>query len=289
MAIAYPEAVCIRGQMEDALTGKEIADVSPVDITKVDGDWRWGSITQGPAVFKGRLRNGVITGVDRVANTLFLNTDRGHALALGYLSGRVVFHARGEDLPKRGCLHVRFADDSHLSVVISLWGLIRALSEDERTAFVTYWYGRAIEPDSEQYTWEGFRDAVGHTKDPKLSAKKFLHAFEPSHYVSGIDAGYAIEILHRAKIHPKRKLASLSLEDQEACYLSVNRVTKEAVRKGGRYSEVDLYGRPGSFVPDVCKARLGQPCLECGTPIVKFSFEGGSSYACPECQPLQRQ
>ena len=116
--------------------------------------------------------------------------------------------------------------------------------------------------------------------------KSFLIAFEPGYYVSGVDSGYAQEILYRARIHPKRTLASLSLDEQRACYQSVSRVMKEAVRKGGRSSELDLYGRPGGFAPDVCKDTLGRPCPECGTAIVKFSFEGGLSYACPGCQRL---
>lgn len=162
MAMAYPEAVCLRKQMAEALVGKEIAGVDVLDITKVEGSWRFGSI----------------------------------------------------------------------------------------------------------------------------SVKKFLHASEPGYYLSGIDSGCAIEILHRAKIHPKRTLASLSLDEQKACYRSVNVVTKEAIRKGGRSSETDLYGRPGRFVPRACKDTLGQPCTECGTAIVKFSFEGGSCYVCPECQTI---
>jgi len=123
-------------------------------------------------------------------------------------------------------------------------------------------------------------------QDPELSVKKFLHHFGPGYYVSGIDSGYAIEILHRAKIHPKRSLVSLSLDEQRACYRSVNTVMKEAIRKGGRSSLVDLYARPGGFVPRACKDTLGKPCCECGTAIEKIKFEGGSSYVCPACQTI---
>ena len=76
------------------------------------------------------------------------------------------------------------------------------------------------------------------------------------------------------------------MDEQRACYRSVNTVTKEAIREGGRSSEVDLYGRPGGFVPRVCRDTLRQPCPECGTAIVKFSFEGGSCYVCPGCQTI---
>ena len=129
MAMAYPEAVCLREQMAEALVGKEIAEVSVFDITEVEGSWRFGSIAQSPRVFKRRLRGGVITGAESVANSVFLPTSTGYALVLGYLAGKAFYHPPGEALPKRSCLSVRFSDDSHLSVVISMWGLIRALNE----------------------------------------------------------------------------------------------------------------------------------------------------------------
>jgi len=78
--------------------------------------------------------------------------------------------------------------------------------------------------------------------------------------------------------------ASLSLNEQKACYRSVNTVAREAIRKGGRATKRDLFGQPGGFVPHVCSATLGKPCPECGTAIVKFVFEGGSCYVCPKCQ-----
>ena len=285
MAMAYPEAVCLRRQMAETLAGKKIADVSPLDITKVEGPWRFGSIDQPPSVFRDRLHGGTIAGVESIANTVFLNTSTGYALALGYLSGRVLYHAAGEKLPARRCLTVRFADDGHLSVSISLWGLIRVLDDEERAAYLAKWYGQVVEPTSAVYTWKGFRDAVSKIEDPRLSTKKFLHAFEPGHYLSGIDSGYAIEILHRARIHPKRKLASLSLPELKACYQNVNTVAEEAINEGGRCSEVDLFGHHGGFLLHVCRERSGQPCLACGAPIVKFKFEGGTCYACPACQP----
>jgi len=285
MPAAYPEAVCIQKQMVEVLTGKKIADIWVFDITEVDGNWRLGAIVQAPSVFKHGLHGGTIVGVDRVANSLFLDTDKGLGLSLGYL--QVTYHIQGEGLPERSHLRVRFTDDTHLSAVVGMWGSIRALSNEEREGYVERWYGRAIEPNSSGYTLEGFRKAADRCRDTKLSAKKFLHAFEPGYYLCGLDAGYAMEILHRAKIHPKRKLDSLSPAEQKACYLSVNRVTKEAIREGGRYGERDLYGNPGGFAPHVCRKRLGEPCLECGTPIDRLKFEGGTSYVCPRCQPLE--
>lgn len=111
-----------------------------------------------------------------------------------------------------------------------------------------------------------------------------LLAFEPGYYVSGIESGYAQEILYRARIYPKRNLVSLTLNEQKSCYRNVNTVTREALCKGSRSSEVDLCARPGGFVPHVCEDKPGQPRREGGTAIEKLIFEGGSCYVCPEGQ-----
>lgn len=286
MAMAYPEAVCLRRQMADALVGKRIEAVGVEDIASSAGDWRLGSITQPPDVFRQRLEGGEITGAESVANTVFLNASTGHALALGYISGKVLHCEPGAKVPARSCLTVRYSDQSHLAVVVSLWGLIRVLGDEERLAYVARWYGGAVEPNSGSFTLEGLQGAVAEVGDEKLSVKKFLHAFGPCYYVSGIDSGYAMEILHRAKVHPKRKVTSLTADEQEALYRSVNEVMSEATDQGGRHSEVDLHGRPGGFVPRVCKETLGRPCAQCGATIEKISFEGGACYVCPGCQVL---
>ncbi len=286
MAIGYPEAVCLCNQMQDALVGNQIVATSVEDIAKSGGSWRLGSITQEPAVFQERLQGSVVTGAQSVANSVFLTTSTGHALVVGYFSGKLLYHPPGVKPPPRACLTVRFSDDSHLTVVISLWGLVRALTEGEIPQYVAQWYGRAIEPSSAQYTWDGFRDAVNQVEEARLSVKKFLTAFEPGYYVSGIETGYAQEILYRARVHPKRRVTSLSLDEQRACYDSVNEVMAEAICQGGRYDERDLFDEPGGFVPHVCRKTLGEPCPKCGTRIEKLSFEGGACYVCPACQPL---
>jgi len=52
VAMAYPEAVCLSRQMQDALTGKRIAGLTVEDVEKHGGSWRLGSITQTPEVFE---------------------------------------------------------------------------------------------------------------------------------------------------------------------------------------------------------------------------------------------
>jgi len=58
-----------------------------------------------------------------------------------------------------------------------------------------------------------------------------------------------------------------------------------AIERGGRDTEVDLYGAPGGYTPILDRRAKGVPCPDCGTPIQKISYLGGSCYVCPGCQP----
>jgi formamidopyrimidine-DNA glycosylase len=272
--------------MSEALVGKTVEQVSVVDVTASKGSWRYGSIVQPPDVFLESLEGATILAVERVANSILLPIGTERILALGYVSGRILYHEPGKAAPPKSCLRLMFSDGSQLSVTISMWGLVRLLDRVDLQQFVAHWYGPGVEPLSDEYTWERFQAAASGVEDPRLSAKKFLHAFEPCYHVAGIDSGYAIDILHRCGTHPKRTLASLSREELQACYHAVNTVMEEAVCGGGRSDAMDLFGQRGRFVPHACKETLGTPCHECGTPIEKLKLEGGSSYFCPTCQPL---
>jgi formamidopyrimidine-DNA glycosylase len=56
--------------------------------------------------------------------------------------------------------------------------------------------------------------------------------------------------------------------------------------KGGRDTELDLFGRPGGYRTVLSKNAAGMPCPKCGTLIRKESYMGGSIYLCENCQEL---
>jgi formamidopyrimidine-DNA glycosylase len=283
----YPEVVCMRDQMREHLIGKRIERVFVEDKSKYEGTTRRALLTQSPEAFQRGLEGGVLAGVDNVCQTLFLATDTGCALSLGAIYGTIQYHPTAETLPakKRPCLQLDFADGTHLTVVVNLFGTIRVLDQAGKDAFLSDRDPHLVTPDSERFTLERFRAALAQPEIAKLSAKKLLTSRMPVYYVDGLGGGYVGEILYRAKIHPRRKLRSLTDDEQRAYYQAIVEVTADAIERGGRWNEKDLFGHPGGFVPHVCKDTLGQPCPECGAPIERFRFEGGYTYFCPGCQP----
>jgi formamidopyrimidine-DNA glycosylase len=283
----YPEIVCMRDQMRETLFGKRIEHALVVDKSEYEGTIRASLLTQSPEAFQDGLKGGALVAVDSVSQTLLLRTDVGFTLSLGAIYGAIRYHPTHETLPKkkRPCLQLDFADGTHLTVVVNLFGTIRILNEAERDAYLTGRDPRLVTPDSERFTPEGFREALARLAIARLSAKKLLTSRMPIYYVDGLGGGYVGEILYRARIHPRRKLCSLTEDGQLAYYEAIKQVSTEAIERGGRWNERDLYGTPGGFVPHVCRGTLGQPCPECATPIERIRFEGGYTYLCPGCQP----
>jgi formamidopyrimidine-DNA glycosylase len=284
----YPEILCMRDQMRQTLLGRCVEHVHVEDKVKYAGTIRGTLLTQPPAAFQRRLEGSVLVGVDNVSQTLLLDVDAGYTLSLGAIYGSIRFHTAKETLPKRKrpCLQLDFWDGSYLTVVVSLFGEIRVWNKAEKAAYLCERDSCLVTPASAQFTLDGFRAALAEERIAKLSAKKLLTSRMPVYYVDGLGSGYVGEILYRSKIHPKRKLRSLSAGEREAYYRAIVEVTAEAIDQGGRWNEKDLFGEPGGFVPHVCVDTLGQPCPECGATIERFRFEGGYCYVCPECQSL---
>jgi formamidopyrimidine-DNA glycosylase len=67
-------------------------------------------------------------------------------------------------------------------------------------------------------------------------------------------------------------------------YRAVKSVLQEMTEQGGRDTERDLFGNPGSYKTILSKNTAGKPCPACGTIIRKEPYLGGSIYFCETCQ-----
>jgi formamidopyrimidine-DNA glycosylase len=103
----------------------------------------------------------------------------------------------------------------------------------------------------------------------------------------GVGNIYADESLFRAGIRPRRRAATLTLEQLEKLRTSIQEVLKEAIKLGG--SSISDYvnsdGEEGFFqLQHRVYGREGEPCLVCKTPIKRIVIAGRSSHYCPKCQ-----
>lgn len=113
--------------------------------------------------------------------------------------------------------------------------------------------------------------------------------------VAGVGNIYADESLFRARIHPARAGGSLTPDEIMRLQLAVREVLEAGIaRRGSSLGDSNLqnYLRPGGLPGDFQNEffvfrRTGEPCLICGTPIVRIVIGQRSTHFCPTCQPAQ--
>ncbi len=105
--------------------------------------------------------------------------------------------------------------------------------------------------------------------------------------VAGVGNIYADEALFLSKVHPKRKVSSLTGAEIAALYQNIPKVFETSLNHGGtssqHYRKHD--GSKGNYLnfANVYK-REGRPCKTCGTPIERIKIASRSSHFCPQCQ-----
>lgn len=118
----------------------------------------------------------------------------------------------------------------------------------------------------------------------QLPVKSFLM---DQRVIAGIGNIYACEILHRAGIHPTRKVCRLSGADWSRVAEAAKAVLIRAVAcRGTTISDWrDLYGRPGGYQKHLrVYGREGEECPGCGEVVRRMMLGGRGTWYCPGCQ-----
>lgn len=101
--------------------------------------------------------------------------------------------------------------------------------------------------------------------------------------VAGLGNIYVDEALHWAQIHPARPAASLNRAEVARLHEAIGWALERGIEQGGAAI------RRGRALPrdgfPAIHARKDEPCMTCGTPVVKIHLGGRGTYFCPICQP----
>ena len=108
-----------------------------------------------------------------------------------------------------------------------------------------------------------------------------------SNVVVGIGNIYASESLFLSKIRPQKKSSTLTKRNCKDLVLSIKKVLKRAIKKGGSsindYINVD--GKSGYFQYDFkVYGRTSKPCHICQSDILQIKINQRSSFYCKNCQ-----
>ena len=274
--IELPEAVTLARQMNEALAGKRIVEASIAEKRP-----KWMFLNLDPEQYATKLAGVRVDDVTADGKWIFTQLDTGEIFLLGEMFGHIRYYRSEEPQPKKHHMLVTFDDKSRLSVTIQMWGCTQVLTPQEVENH-PYAGHRGPSPINKQFTpkrFESILDAYGKRENKPIKA--FL-THEGN--VSGIGNGYLQDILFRAKLGPKRKVADIGQDEQQNLYHAIVETMNQAIELAGRDTEPDLYGNPGRYVSILDKRAKDEPCPECGTPIEKIAYLGGSCYLCPSCQ-----
>ena len=179
-------------------------------------------------------------------------------------------------MPKKHHLLLQFEDLTFLTVSIQGWGSVGVYPKDK----ITVYRPDDISPLSDDFTFEHFQGLFEGIADKK--SIKYFVITKPG--ILGVANGCLQDILFRAKIHPRRKVVDITEQEKRALYDAIREIIMQMVDLGGRDTEKDLYNQPGGYLKILDSKKVNQPCPECGTPIEKIQYLGGSCYLCPSCQ-----
>ncbi|PKM88572.1 formamidopyrimidine-DNA glycosylase [Candidatus Falkowbacteria bacterium HGW-Falkowbacteria-2] len=105
--------------------------------------------------------------------------------------------------------------------------------------------------------------------------------------IAGLGNIYADEALFMAQINPSVKANKLKAAQIKALHDAIVKVITRAIKERGTTfrNYVDAKGKKGNFIKYLqVYQRQKQPCLRCGTTILKVKVAGRGTHYCPSCQ-----
>lgn len=244
-----------------------------------------------PAAFERRLNRASFVSLARRGKYLIFELTSGRSRRSITMVGHLGMTGRMYLLPKKATL------PKHAAVVLGL-GAENFVFEDTRyfgrlTFDVSGLDGLGLEPLSEQFTIEGFAEAL------RRSSQSIKVKLLDQSVVSGVGNIYASEALFRAKISPRLGAKRLSAAQVARLLDAIRETLSEAIELGstvplnysgdGKSDGLFYYGSaPGA--PDFYEERFrvydraGKACMTCGTGIKRIVQAARSTFYCPNCQ-----
>lgn len=272
--LELPEALVLARQIQQTLAGKTIlraiADQSPHKFAWYHGD---------PAGYHQLLAGKVIDSAESYGGLVEVRLGNvrlvfGDGVALNYSEP-------GGKIPDKHQLLLEFTDGSCLSGSVRMYGGLWCFKEGDFHNSYYHIAREKVSPLDNAFDFQHFSTLAA--EFPKLSVKAFLATEQR---IPGLGNGVLQDILFKSRIHPKRKMLTLSQAELKALYVSIKTTLRQMADQGGRNTEKDIFGHPGGYQTILSKDTVHYPCPVCGKAIKKESYMGGSIYYCSGCQQV---
>ena len=189
----------------------------------------------------------------------------------------------GSRPPAKNQMEIEFDDRSYVTVSIQMYGGIHLVKRDIcENEYINDAVNKPS-PLSNEFTYDYFCKLRQQCSN-RISIKAMLATEQR---IPGLGNGVLQDILYQARLHPKRRIESISEEEWKRVYDSVRSVLNQMVQQGGRDTEKDFFSQPGQYMTYLSKKTYLSPCPRCGSEIRKAAYMGGTVYYCEKCQPLE--
>lgn len=268
-----PEIAVIAKQMNQETVGKRIASVE-ISQPKI--------LNMPVQEFVRTAEGKVVDSVSSKGKWLFVKLKQAYFLLINLGMGAELLYFKPKDkLPEKTQFKLTFTDKTGFTIHFWWFGYAHLVSEKNLSKHeLTAKLGISV--TDKAFTLDHFTKLFA---GKKSAVKSFLL---DQKNVAGIGNVYAQDILFKARLHPYRKISSLTDTEIGNLYHATREVLNRSIRAGGTTFEVDFYGRRGKLTIDdfLVGYKPGKPCPKCGTTIEKIRTGSTSTYLCPKCQSL---
>lgn len=263
-----PEILSRAREMKEALVSKSIASVEVLQPK---------SLNIPLEEFSAGLTGSRIEDVTYRGKWIQMQTSQGWLLLNLGMGGEILLTSR-ENLPEKHRLIIDFSDGTCLSINFWWFGYAHFTPLDQ---LHTHQMTAKLGPNAIDLSCDALKSMLSGSRG---RIKSFL--LDQSR-IAGIGNAYIHDILFLARLHPNRKIDSLSVAEIEVLHRAIHAGLKPSIDKGGAFYELNIYGQKGGFLMEdiIVGYREGSPCPNCGTLIEKIKTGSTSSFICPSCQP----
>jgi formamidopyrimidine-DNA glycosylase len=271
--LELPELTVLSRQMEKEITGKQISRVEVSNPKCLNMPLqRFRRALAGESIRSVKSRGKWLLFALGSKQVLLFNPGMG---------ADVIYFKPGDKLPEKYQIKVALMDGTGFTIRV-WWFCYLHLVPRGRVGEHKLVGKLGLSPLDKKFTLGYFKELLskngGNIKSFLLDQKN----------MAGIGNVYIQDPLFEARIHPKRKIQSLTEKEIEALYESLQSVLRKSIKLGGLAYEKDFYGRYGSYGKNQYRIayKPGEPCPVCQTTIEKIRTGSTSSFICPRCQSL---
>jgi len=269
-----PEIVVHARQMNTELAGKQ---VESVEVRQPK------NLNISVSAFVKAIKDKKVENVSSKGKWLFIKLQPEYFLLINLgMNADLLYFSPKHKIPTKYHFKLTFTDGTGFTIAFQWFGYVHLVKEkDLKKHKLTGRLGAS--PVDKEFTLSLFKKLLN---KKKMVIKSFLL---DQKNIAGIGNVYAQDTLFEARLHPNRKISTLSEEEIERLYNAIKNVLNRAIKLGGLAYEKDFYGKNGRLTINefLVGYKTGKPCPSCGTVIEKIKIGSTASYICPKCQPLK--